>query len=439
MTRIQIPSSDIPVLDEVDVVVLGGGPAGIAAAIAASRNGAKTMLLERYGFLGGAGTAAGASTFCGLYNTRDKGNQRLVHGIVDEIQDGLRKLGGLNEPNYVQDRIYSHSYDIAAYKCVADDLVLGAGVILRLHSIAVGAIGKDGRLEAIILQTKSGSMAVRGKVFIDCSGDADLAVWAGAQVRKGDDNGFVQAPSTLFRLAGVVDEVALESVKSLRRYMEEAKARGEFDLPRVTGVLRKQNHPGEWRANVTQVTRDGRPLDCADIEDLIYGEVTGRRQVMLYARFLREKVPGFEKAYVVDIPAEIAIRETRRVVGLHTLTADELIGSTEFEDGIGVNGWPVERHTSSSIEWRFPEGRGFYSIPYRSLVAKGLDNILFAGRCLSAEPDALAAARASGPCFVMGQGVGTAAALAVRDGVNVADVDIGGLRRQLRADNVFLG
>ncbi len=426
-------------LDEVDVVVLGGGPAGIAAAVSAAREGARTMLVERYGFLGGAGTAGGASTFCGLYNAREHGNERIVHGIADEIQDGLYALGGLNRPNYVQDRIYSHSYDIAAYKCVADDLVLGAGVRLQLHSLAVGAERNGRRVEKIVLQTKSGPMAVGGKVFIDCSGDADLAVWAGAEVRKGDRNGYLQAPTTLFRLSNVKDSVALQSVQSLRAYMEDAKASGRADLPRLSGVLRKQNHPGEWRANLTAMTRNGKPLDCTRVEDLIYAEVEGRRQVMLYARFLREMVPGFEESYVVDIAPEAAIRETRRVKGLHTLTQAELIASTAFEDGVGVSGWPVEMHTSQGIDWRFPEGRGYYSIPYRCLVADGLDNLLFAGRCFSAESEALAAARVTGPCFVMGQGAGTAAAMVARSGLAAADIDVGQLRGRLQASNVFLG
>ena len=426
-------------LTEADVVVLGGGPAGIAAAITAARQGVRTVLLERYGFLGGAGTAAGASTFCGLYAAMPDGIDQVVHGVVDEILDGLRALDGLNSPNLVQNRIFSHSYDIAAYKCVADDLVLSAGVELRLHSYAVGATCSGDRVDTIELETKSGRMAVRGKVVIDCSGDGDLAAWVGAPYEKGDAHGFVQAPSMLFRLAGVNDDVAAHSVKNLRKLMEEANASGAFALPRVTGVLRKQKHPGEWRANVTQVMQDGRPLDGTRLDDLIYGEVAGRRQVMLYWRFLRARVPGFENCYVVDIPAELAIRETRRICGRYTLTADDIVSAASFDDAIGVSGWPVERHTPKNVEWRFPEGRGYHQIPYRCLVARETPNLLFAGRCLSAQPDAQAAVRASGPCFVMGQAAGMAASMAAREDIDVSAVDVTRLQEKLKRDRVFLG
>ena len=434
------PARRIPIVAEADVVVLGGGPSGIAAATAAARVGARTILLERYGFLGGMGTAATVTSFCGLHASVHGEIQQVVHGIADDILDRIGKLGGLGPVRSVLGRTAAQAYDNAAYKCAADDLTLGAGVHVRFHTLATGALVEGGRITALIIETKSGRGAVRAKAFIDCSGDADLAAWVGAPYELGGDDGFLAYPTLMFRMGNVDGKVALEEGKPrLRELMALAEARGEYRFPRWSAYINPQPHEGEWRANVTQVSRDGRPIDATNADDFSYAEIEGRRQVLLYFDFLKKYVPGFSKAYLLEIAPQVGVRETRRIVGAYQLTGDDVLRCADFDDAIGVNGWPVEIHRLGDVEWRWLGGRGYCHIPFRALVPRGVDNLLVAGRCASATQDGQASLRVSGPCFAMGQAAGTASALAVAGGVASSAVDMGQLRERLLADGAFLG
>ena len=249
MTEIWEPARRTPVIREADVVVLGGGPAGIAAAVAAARGGARTLLVERYGFLGGMGTAAMVTNFCGLHANVHGEIRQVVHGVADELLARLAALEGLNEPQVFAGEIAVQSYDVAAYKCAADDLLLSAGVELLFHTFAVGAVADGGRIEALLVESKSGRGAVRGSQFVDCSGDADLAAWAGAPYAKGNAAGFLQLPTLMFRLGNVDSARALaEGLPELRERMAEAQARGEYSFPRLYPIVRPQSHPAEVRA-----------------------------------------------------------------------------------------------------------------------------------------------------------------------------------------------
>ena len=205
MKTLAEPSRQTPLLGEFDVVVVGGGPAGIVAATAAARAGCSTMLVERYGFLGGAGTAAGLSTFCGLHANVEGEHRRVVRGLADEILERLEKMDALNRPHLsVQSRIQAQAYDISAYKIVADEMLLGAGVRLLFHAFAVGALMESEReIRAVLVETKSGRRALAGRMFIDCSGDGDLAAWAGAPYEVGDGKGNMLYPTTMFRIDGI--------------------------------------------------------------------------------------------------------------------------------------------------------------------------------------------------------------------------------------------
>jgi hypothetical protein len=213
---------------EYEVVVLGGGPAGITAALAAGRSGGQTILIEAYGFLGGAGTAAGLSTFCGLHAAVFGEHEQVVHGLCDDILDRLRAMDGLNDPHLsVQDRILAQAYDISAYKIAADELLGAAGVEILFHALGCGAVmAGDDRIEALLVETKSGRFAIRGQVFIDASGDGDLAAWAGVPFEIGDGAGNMLYPTTMFRINGVDHEKAGDAWKLIPKLMEEAEAGG---------------------------------------------------------------------------------------------------------------------------------------------------------------------------------------------------------------------
>jgi len=266
---IREPERDLPVRGEYDVVVLGGGPAGIAAAASAAALGRKTLMVERYGFLGGMGTAACVTTFCGLHANVHGEHRQVVHGIADELLARIDRLGGLNKPHVSFGKIQSQAYDTAAYKCAADDLLLGHGAEILFHALGAGVVmDPAGTIRALIVETKSGRAAIVGRVFIDCSGDGDLAAWAGAPFERGDGHGGMLYPTMMFRLNGVDPAAAGEAWTTIPALMDEAEKRG-VKFPRKGAIVRPQKNPIEWRVNVTQMKKpDGSALDGTDAGEL---------------------------------------------------------------------------------------------------------------------------------------------------------------------------
>lgn len=435
------PARRVELFDEVDVLVVGGGPAGIAAAVSAARLGARTLLLERYGFLGGMGTAGGVTNFAGLYGRRGGQMQPLVRGVVDELLERIDRLGGLNQPqDGMQGRIRVRSYDIPVYKIAADQMLLAAGVGLLFHAWAVAVLPRDARhIDAVIVETKSGRRAVRAREFIDASGDADVAALAGVPFELGDGAGSALYPSTMARFGNVDAERALAAVgefKAIDRLMNEAAAAGRWQFPRQGAILRPQRNPREWRANVTQLANaQGLAVDATDARQLSAAEVEGRRQVSEYLRFLRAEVPGFEAAELTDLGTQVGVRETRRIQGAYALSGEDVLGGARFDDSIGLNCWPMEVHAAGRIDWQFPRDadNAYNQLPYRMLLPQGVDNLHVAGRCASMQHLGQSAARASGACFVMGQAAGTAAALRLRGALDATM-----LKAALRRDGVEL-
>jgi len=437
------PARRTPLYGEFDVAVAGGGPAGLAAAVCAARHGARTLLIERYGFLGGMGTAGGVTNFAGLYGKRDGETVQLVRGVVDELLERIERLGGLNAPqDGLQGRIRVRSYDIPAYKCAADQWIAAGGAQLLFHASVVGVHREGERIDAVLVETKSGRRAIRARWFIDATGDADLAHHAGVPYELGDGHGDALYPSTMFRVGGVDAERAMAAIGTfgaIDALMREAADR--YDFPREGAIVRPQRNRSEWRVNVTQVANaHGRAVDATDAQQLSAGEVEGRRQVIEYLRFLRAEVPGFERADLVDIGTQLGVRETRRVQGLYRLSGDDVLNGARFDDTIGLNAWPIERHAQGRVEWAFPRdaGNAFNQLPWRMLVPSGASNLLVAGRCASMEHEGQSAARASGACFVMGQAAGTAAALMLQHGC-AAEAIVPALQDALRRDGVELG
>jgi hypothetical protein len=434
------PARDTPVTDEVEVVVLGGGPAGIAAAASAARGGMQTLLVERYGFLGGMGTAAGVTNFCGLHaNVRGEIRQ-VVHGIADDLLDRMGRLGGLNDPHVIfGGKIAAQAYDNAAFKVAADEVVTQSGARILFHALAVGvSMRSKDRIDAIVLETKSGRRAIRARAFIDCSGDADLAAHAGAPFEK---SASLLYPTAMFRVNNVDPERAGEAWTKIPKLMEEAERKGR-KFPRKSPIVRPQKNATEWRVNVTQLANeDGSAVDGTNAEQLSRAELEGRRQVVDFFDFLRSDVPGFENAYILEIAPQVGIRETRRIVGEYQLSEEDVLGCASFDDTIGVNGWPVEAHVKGDVVFKFaaPGSRGFNQLPYRMILPLGIDNLLVAGRCASMTHMGQSAARVSGGCFVMGQAAGTAATLSIRDGVDPKKLDIRALQRKLEEDHAYVG
>ncbi len=437
------PARRTPVLGEYEVVVLGGGPAGIAAATAAARAGRSTLLVERYGFLGGMGTAAGVTNFCGLHANVHGDIRQVVHGVADDLLQRIAALGGLNAPHALFGKTVAQAYDTAAYKIAADDLLASAGVQVLFHAVAAGVVMESAeRVQALLVETKSGRRAVPGRAFIDCSGDGDLAAWAGARYEKGDGAGHMLYPSTMFRINGVDPQRAGKAWETIPGLMAQAEAAGRWRFPRKGAIVRPQKSGIEWRVNLTQLANaDGDAMDGTDALELSAAETLGRRQIASVAGFLKE-VPGFEASYIVDIAPQVGIRETRRVQGHYMLTERDVLDCASFNDTVGVNGWPLELHLKGDVEFRWPkipESRGFNHLPYRMVVPPGFDNLWVAGRCASMTHEAQSAARVTGACFVMGQAAGAAAHLALDAGCAASQVDVTALQARLEAGGAYLG
>jgi hypothetical protein len=449
------PSRSTPVYGEFDVVVVGGGPAGIMAATATARAGRSALLIERYGFLGGAGTAGGLSTFCGLHARTHGEDVRVIRGLADELLDRLAKLDGLNAPHLtIADGIAAQAFDISAYKIAADELVTGSGARILFHAMAVGVVmapggsgaagsaGSAAEIDAVIIESKSGRQAVRGRFFIDASGDGDLAAWAGVPWEKAPPIDGMMYPSLMFRINAVdVGRAGPTPWRTVERLMEEAEQAGTHTFPRKKPIVRPQRNPLEWRANLTQLrTASGGAIDGTDVDQLTLGELTGRQQALDAFSFIRDRAPGFEDSYIVDIAPQIGIRETRRIIGAYQLTEDDVLGCADFDDTIGVNGWPVEAHVAGNVEFRWQrQPRGFNQLPFRIILPPATRNLYVTGRCASMTHGAQSAARVTGPCFVMGEAAGTAAGMALSAGVAGAQINVPELQRRLENQGAFLG
>ena len=420
--------------DRFDVVVVGAGSAGSAAAISAARSGARTLLVDRLAFMGGTSTAV-LDTFYAFY-TPGAAPRRVVGGLGWDVVERLTEAGLAFERLNTYGAGTGVTYDQEALKLVWERLAEDAGVGLLLHTWATGVRVADGRVEAVRLWNKGGERWVSAGAVIDASGDADVCAMAGVRYEDATTTPQVQSLSTLFRLANVDVDVAAGVPKAeLWARMAEASRSGEYRLPRLEGSWHRTPHRGVVMVHMTRVPG----VDATDPVALTAAELEGRRQVAEYHRFLRDRVPGFEGSVLVGTSPAIGIRESRRVFGDLRLTREDVLAARRFPDEIALCGAPIEDHgAGDDTEWRYVEGGGVYGIPYRSLLPAGVDGMLVAGRCFSATHDAHASAPSMATCMAMGQAAGTAAAMAVAAGSTPREIPPDALRARLAADGALL-
>jgi glycine/D-amino acid oxidase-like deaminating enzyme len=420
--------------DRYDVVVVGAGSAGSAAAISAARFGASVLLVDRLAFMGGTSTAV-LDTFYAFYTPGDR-PRRVVGGLGWEVARRLTADGVAFERPNTYGAGTGVTYDAEALKVLWERLAGQAGVDLLLHTWATGVRVDDGRVAAVRLWNKGGSRWVEASVFVDASGDADVCAMAAVPHDAPGDGGTVQSLSTLFKVANV-DIAAASAVPKadLWARMAEAAASGEYRLPRTEGSWHRTPHEGVVMVHMTRIPN----VDATDPEQLTRAEIEGRRQVQEYHRFLRDRVPGFERSVIVATSPAIGVRESRRVHGDYRLTRDDVLGGRRFADEIALCGAPIEDHgAGGDTAWRYVGESGVYGIPYRTLLPLGVEGLLVAGRCFSATHDAHASARSMATCMAMGQAAGTAAVFAAAGATVPRAVPVDDLRARLAADDVLL-
>lgn len=432
-----------PRIAAVDICVIGAGAAGSTAAIAAARFGASVLLVDRLSFLGGTSTAV-LDTFYGFYTPGSRA-RKIVGGIGDDVVSSLRDLGPVIERPNTYGAGTGVTYLAEHLKVVWEDLVTTAGARVLLHAQLQGVEVSDGRVSSVLIATRAGLGRVDAKLFIDASGDADLCAFAGFGYETAGELDPAQTLTTTFRMANVdLDRRRTVSRMALHELMAKAAESGQYDLPRREGSDHITPVDGVTATIMTRLDscrRDaaGQIVNTTDPWFLTEAEMAGRRQALEYVRFLRDRVPGYERASLVALGTQIGVRETRRVYGDARLNRDDVLTARAFDDGIGLCGAPIEdHHVGGDTVWQYLPDGAAVGIPYRTLVVRDASNVLVAGRCFSATHDAHASVRSMAQCMAMGQAAGTAAAWAVAAGCDPRDIDVASLRERLRADGAIL-
>ena len=405
------------------MVVVGSGSAGSPAAIAAARAGARTLLIEKLPFLGGNSTAV-LDTFYGFYTPGQRA-RKVVGGIGDDVVAGLAALGPVVERPNTYGAGTGVTYLAEHLKLVWERLVVEAGASVLLHGFVQDVEVEDGRVVRLAVATKAGLRTVGARVVVDASGDADVCHHAGFGYELAGTEGPAQTLTTTFRM-GNVDMARRREVSrdELHDLMAAAAESGDFDLPRREGSDHITPVEGMTATVMTRIEHvsvgpDGTVSNATDPDVLTAVEMEGRRQALEYARFLVDRVPGYEHASLIALGTQIGLRETRRVHGDYRVTRHDVLSARQFDDQIGLCGAPIEDHhggAGTGTTWEYlPDGEAV-GIPLSSLVVRDSTNTLVAGRCFSATHDAQASIRSMAQCMAMGQAAGTTAAMAVATG-----------------------
>jgi len=430
---------------ETDVLVVGGGAAGVAAACTAARHGLKVTLLERYGFCGGASVAGLSGTICGLYLARPGAAgkpEKIVFGFVDEFIGAMRERGGLTDPVRYGDT-YTLVHEPLAWRETADDLLERHGVRTIYHATVIGVHAEGGeRIEGVRAYTKQGMLDIRARLTLDASGDADVFAMAGLPTTVGQD-GKVQNPTMVFRMENVdmerfVAEYGEDSIlpAAVSQAIVDADAAGTYKLPRAKVFLFRTPRRGELLCNCTRILgRDGRELNPLVAADLTEAEIEGRRQAREYWRFYRDTLAGCEDAVLNDTGVQVGVRQSRQVVGIETLSNADVESGRKRPDAIARSPWPIELHSGAKprLSWLYDD---YYEIPLGVFVPPRGEAVLATGRCLSAQHEAMASARVTAQCFSYGHAMGHAAALCAAEGIAVRDLKAADVRTLLNKDGV---
>lgn len=455
MTKsIHEPKREIPVFSETDILVVGGGPAGIMAALAAAESGLKVTLIEGRSFVGGNMTIG--LPVLGFLSQK---KVQIIKGLPQKLIGRLKEQEAASEHRPCPLHMSITLVEPEAVKNVALEMLVEAGVNVLLYTQCADVIMEGKTIRGIVTESKAGREAILARAVIDCSGDADVAFRAGVPCETGDETGGVQPPTLMFCMANVDTEKLRQNIADkprtyitdfipaeyfgqnqqfivvgFRELVQKAREEEGLNIPNDRTIIITGLRSGETWINMTRV----RGVDGTDPRSLTRGEIEARQQIKDIVPYLIGYVPGFEKAWFSKMAHSLGIRETRRTVGEYVLNREDLLSCRLFDDAIAVASYPIDIHRPTDEDCTLEWCGDCYDIPYRSLVPLGVENLLIAGRCLSATHEALGAVRVMAPCMAMGEAAGRAAAISVKSGLTPRKINIAELRRQLVENGAYL-
>jgi hypothetical protein len=445
-----------------DVLVVGSGPAGVGAAIASARMGAKTMLVEKYGFAGGNLTAAQINP---MFTFHDVHGRQIIDGIAGEFV--RRMIKGQYSEGHVTDLTFDNAsmtpLDPNGSKNILLEMLSEAGVDLLFYTFFSDVVKEEDLVKVVIIENKAGRSAICPKVIIDCTGDGDVAARSGAKFTIGDgkvtEQGIMQPVSLFFRI-GNVDIKALRNwMKANRKFLKDSPTdedidkqktiaflglnelvkdeikRGNLDEEIANRILMYELPHQQFAINTTRLQN----VSGLSAKEMTNAEIRLRKQVAQLYQFLKKFVGGFSAAYILDTGVQVGVRETRHIIGDYILNENDILNGTGFKDGVSCGTYAIDVHPGKGkMQIYTGSGKKVYEIPYRSLIPIGLDNLLIAGRCISANHLAAGSVRVMATCMAMGQGAGVAAAMAAKDNLLTRQIDVGKLRENLLRQNQYL-
>lgn len=446
-----------------DIVIAGGGVSGVAAAIAASRFGANTLLVEQSGYLGGTLTSCGVAPMMTFFS----GEKQVIKGIMQEIVDEMIKQG--YSCGHVKDTTryvsYVTPFESEGLKLVLDEMINQSGCTVLFHTFVGDVTVKDNKIENLTICNKDGLHTINGKIYIDATGDGDVMAWAGAEYIKGRPKDSAAQPLTMKMKYCNIDTAAMKSY--IKQHLEDfprlknnldlldinkplalagfdslfrkGKEAGELSIPREDILMFETNRPGEYVINTTRILN----CDATDAISLSVAEMEGRKQCSELATFFKKYVPGFENAILEFTGPSIGIRGSRQLVGKYTLTSEDILHAKKFDTVIAHSGYPIDIHSPDGEGTHTyyigkDGGRTYYDIPYEIMVPKTIDNLLVTGRCVSASFEAQASIRLTPSAGAMGQAAGIAAALASKNNEPIDEIDIPKLQKLLRENGAYI-
>jgi hypothetical protein len=430
-----------------DVVVVGGGAAGVAAANTIANQNLKVVLIEKYGFCGGGAVAGLSGTICGMYEASDKLQNKpkqAVFGFTDQFAKMLEQKGGLTEP-IAYGKTFTRVHDPLVWKETADVFLQNRNITTIYHAVVIKTLveGND-KIEGVQVWSKQGTFNIKSKITIDASGDADVIAMAGLPNFIGD-KGKVQNPTMIFKISGVDIETfkqtyGLNSImpQEVTDLIIKMNKDNRYKLPRAKIWLFSTTKPNELLCNCTRIIgEDGRELNSLYYKDFTEAETQGRKQIREYAKFFKENLKGCEKSFVTDTGTQVGIRQTRQVDGVYKLKNSDVINGKKFKDGIARSPWPIELHSGNKpkVEWLLDD---VYEVPLNCFIPKNGEGIIAAGRCLSAEHEAVASARVTAQCFSYGHAVGHAASISIKENMLLRDIKGENVREILNKEGARL-